>query len=119
MHQNGTDIIFTVAGESGLGAISAAKQFSDLRIIGVDSDQSYLGPGVVMASVVKNLESVVYREIKGALEGSYSPGLEVNNLANNGSSLAINPRFRDVSTVVESYTDEAIRQEEAYSLLPS
>lgn len=111
MYRNGTDIIFTVAGASGLGAISAAKKSQDLKIIGVDSDQSYLGPGVVIASVVKNLDPVVYWELSEALNGRFTPGLVEYNLTNDGSSLAINPRFGDISKIIESKMNEAVQQE--------
>lgn len=111
MYRNGTDIIFTVAGASGLGAISAAKKSQDLKIIGVDSDQSYLGPGVVIASVVKNLDPVVYWELSEALNGRFTPGLVVYNLTNDGSSLAINPRFGDLSKIIESKMNKAVQQE--------
>ncbi len=111
MYQNGTDIIFTVAGESGLGAISAAKGVPDLKIIGVDSDQSYLGPGVVIASVVKNLDSVVYHELSEALSGRFTHGLVVYNLSTDGASVAINPRFRDLSGIIENRMEEAVKKE--------
>lgn len=112
MHQNGTDIIFTVAGESGgLGAISTAKKLPDLKIIGVDSDQSYLGPGVVIASVVKNLDMVVYHELSEALSGRFTPGLVVYNLSTGGASVAINPRFHDISGIIENRMKEAVSQE--------
>jgi basic membrane protein A len=111
MYRNGTDIIFTVAGGSGLGAITAAKQLNGLKIIGVDSDQSYLGPGVVIASVVKNLEDVVYTEITEALRGSYEPGVVVYGLSSGGSSLVINPRFNYLSSIIENQKDAAAEQE--------
>lgn len=115
MHRNGTDIIFTVAGESGLGAISAAKRLPGLHIIGVDSDQSYLGPGVVIASVVKNLESVVYQEIAEGLIGS-DTGLIIYGLENNGASLAINPRLPHLTSVINNRIEEAGNQERSYTL---
>ena len=111
MYRNGTDIIFTVAGESGLGAISAAKELPDLTIIGVDSDQSYLGPGVVIASVVKNLDSVVYREVTDALNGRFTPGLIICNLSNGGTSVAVNPRFGNLSDIIDRKMEEAVMQE--------
>ncbi|MBN1166828.1 MAG: BMP family ABC transporter substrate-binding protein [Methanospirillaceae archaeon] len=112
MYRNGTDIIFTVAGESGLGAISAAKELPDLKIIGVDCDQSYLGPGVVIASVIKNLDLVVYRELTEALNDNFTPGLALYNLSNDGARVAVNPRFDTLSKIVESRIKEAVRQED-------
>ncbi len=111
MYRNGTDIIFTVAGESGLGAISAAKELPDLKIIGVDCDQSNLGPGVVIASVVKNLDLAVYRELTEALNDNFTPGLAIYDLSNDGARVAINPRFDTLSGIIESRMKEAVRQE--------
>ncbi len=107
MYLNQTDIIFTVAGGSGLGVISAARNLSGLRIIGVDSDQSPLGPEVVLASVVKNIDTVVYREVIAGLNGSFTPGAEETGLRTGGSSLVINPKFKDLSAVIGTRFDEA------------
>jgi basic membrane lipoprotein Med (substrate-binding protein (PBP1-ABC) superfamily)/ABC-type branched-subunit amino acid transport system substrate-binding protein len=114
MYRSGTDIIFAVAGESGLGAISAAKQIQGLKIIGVDSDQSSLGPGVVIASVVKNVDQVVYNEIQGTLEGSYQKGVEINGFENGSSSLVFNSRFENLSSVTRGHEKEAATLEKEY-----
>ena len=49
--ESGVDVIFPVAGGSGLGVIEAAKETDQtLFALGVDVDQSYLGPGVIIGS---------------------------------------------------------------------
>jgi basic membrane protein A and related proteins len=53
-----TQVIFAVAGGCGLGAISLAGQ-SHIWAIGVDSDQSYLGPQM-LTSALKNVAQSVY-----------------------------------------------------------
>lgn len=111
MYRNGTDIIFTVAGKSGLGAITAANNLTGLQIIGVDSDQSALGPDVVLASVVKNMDAVVYREVIAGLNGSFTPGVKETGLETGGSSLIINPRFKNLSSIIDSRLDEAEKRE--------
>lgn len=111
MYRNGTDVIFTVAGGSGPGAISAAKRLPGLYIIGVDTDQSALGPGVVVASVVKNLDEVVYREIKNTLSGSFTPGAYETGLSDGGTRTVVNPRFNNLSVVVARWSDEAAQRE--------
>jgi basic membrane lipoprotein Med (substrate-binding protein (PBP1-ABC) superfamily) len=82
----------------------------------VDSDQSDLGPGVVLASVVKNLDTVVDREIEAGINGSFKPGQEVTGIETNGSSLVFNPRFSNLSSIIENRYTEAIEMEEKYSL---
>jgi basic membrane lipoprotein Med (substrate-binding protein (PBP1-ABC) superfamily)/DNA-binding SARP family transcriptional activator len=68
---DGFDVIFTAAGPCGLGALSAAG-IRGVWGVGVDSDQSYLGPHI-LASVVKRfdraLELAVRRYLDGALPG--------------------------------------------------
>ena len=54
MYRNGVDNVFTVAGNTGLGGIQAAKD-KNKYVIGVDVDQNYLAPKNVICSVVKDL----------------------------------------------------------------
>ncbi len=111
---NGTDVIFTVAGGSGTGVIAYARNTSGLKIIGVDSDQSVLGPDVVVASVLKNLDQVVYREISSVIEGNFSPGVELSGLAENGSGIVINPNFENLSSLIADRYGEATEAENRY-----
>lgn len=69
MSNNGVDIIFHAAGGSGLGVIEGARKFKYL-VIGVDSDQTILAPGKVVASLVKRLDVGVTKAIQKYLEGS-------------------------------------------------
>ncbi|WP_319579106.1 BMP family ABC transporter substrate-binding protein [uncultured Methanospirillum sp.] len=108
---NGTDVIFTVAGGSGTGVIEYARNTSGLKIIGVDSDQSVLGPDVVVASVLKNLDQVVYREISSVMEGNFTPGTELSGLAENGSGIVINPNFGNLSSLIADRYGEATEAE--------
>lgn len=68
MYQDGgVDIIFTVAGDTGLGCIQAAKEL-DKYVIGVDTDQNYLAPLNVLFSVTKCIPTVVSEVVKGYAE---------------------------------------------------
>ncbi|HJJ36642.1 MAG TPA: BMP family ABC transporter substrate-binding protein [Methanocorpusculum sp.] len=58
MYAKGADNVFTVAGDTGLGGIQAAKDM-DKYVIGVDVDQNYLAPKNVLCSVVKDLQNVI------------------------------------------------------------
>lgn len=57
-----SSVVFNVAGACGLGALETAKR-SGVYGIGVDIDQSYLGP-FILTSVVKNLNEAVYDLVK-------------------------------------------------------
>ena len=71
----GSKVVFQVAGGCGLGALSAAK---DERVwgIGVDADQSFLGPHV-LTSALKGVDSAVFLTIKSVDDGSFEGGRNV------------------------------------------
>src|SRR5437763_4542226 len=58
----GSGIVFEAAGQCGLGGLSAAKQ-KHVWGIGVDADQSYLGPHM-LTSATKKVDVGVYDTIK-------------------------------------------------------
>src|SRR4029078_8198966 len=59
--QEGSQVVFQVAGQCGLGALDAAKE-KGKQGIGVDADQAYLGDHV-MTSALKKIDQAVYDEI--------------------------------------------------------
>ena len=61
---NGASVVFQVAGQCGLGVLSAAKE-KKVWGIGVDADQGYLGPHV-LTSAVKKVDVAVYNTIGAA-----------------------------------------------------
>ena len=82
----GAAVIFAVAGPCGLGALDAAKQ-AGVYGVGVDVDQSYLGP-YILTSAVKRVDNGVYLAIKGAQSGVFKGGGNLTfNLKNNGVAL--------------------------------
>jgi basic membrane protein A and related proteins len=79
-YNQGADVIFQVAGQTGLGVINAAKKLGKF-VIGVDRDQNYLAPANVLTSMIKRVDiavlnacaMVVKNEFKG---GQYYYGLK-------------------------------------------
>jgi basic membrane protein A len=65
-------VVFAAAGTCGLGALSAAG-IRGAWGVGVDRDQSYLGPHIV-ASVVKRFDRVVELVVRRFLEGTLPTG---------------------------------------------
>jgi basic membrane protein A len=61
---NGALVVFQVAGQCGLGALSAAKE-KKIFGIGVDADQFYLGPHM-LTSATKKVDVAVYNTIAAA-----------------------------------------------------
>ena len=81
--QQGSKVVFQVAGACGLGALSAAQQ-QGVQGIGVDADQAYLG-SYILTSAEKKVDVAVFNAIKDLLAGKFAPGANVtNNIANGG-----------------------------------
>lgn len=83
---NGADIIFQVAGGSGIGAINAA-QSAGVYAIGVDADQAYVSPNTVLTSAMKGVDTATYDVIKDAVNNQFKSGVQYFNLSNNGVGL--------------------------------
>ena len=88
----GAKIVFQVAGGCGLGALSAAKE-RKVWGIGVDADQSFLGPHV-LTSAQKRVDEAVFRTIRTVVDGNFRGGFNVTfGLAQNGVALGkISPK---------------------------
>jgi basic membrane protein A len=82
----GSDIVFQVAGQCGLGALSAAEE-KNVRGIGVDADQSYLGDHIV-TSALKKVDVAVFETAQQVADGSFSGGEDtVFDVASGGVGL--------------------------------
>jgi basic membrane protein A len=64
---NGATVVFQVAGQCGLGVLSAAKE-KKVFGIGVDADQGYLGRHV-LTSATKKVDVAVFKTIEAAKSG--------------------------------------------------
>ncbi len=95
MYDNGVDIIFTVAGLSGNGAIRAAAE-RRLFVIGVDADQDYMAKGHVLTSVIKKLDTATYTEVAAIMNGKFSPGVHYYGLKEEGVALSPMTFTRDL-----------------------
>ena len=100
-YEQGADIAFNVAGETGIGLLDAAKD-KDRYAIGVDSDQYFLykdaDPGKsanIVTSMMKNVDDSLYRAVKMYVEGNLPVGeAEVLGIAKGGVGVADNENFR-------------------------
>ncbi len=82
----GSSVVFSVAGNCGLGALAAAKD-AGVWGIGVDTDQSFLGD-YILTSVVKRVDQGVAQVIKDVEGGTFKGGSNtVYGLANGGVGL--------------------------------
>ena len=87
----GSVVVFQVAGGCGLGALDAAKE-QGVWGIGVDADQSFLGPHI-LTSATKGVDTAVFDTIKSVQDGSFKGGDKVFGLAQHGVALGkISPK---------------------------
>ena len=87
----GADVIFTAAGNSGLGAFDAVEQSGkDANgrathfVIGVDSNQNMVKPGFVLTSMVKHVDNAVYDIVKDVVNHRFQGGFHVFGLDSDG-----------------------------------
>ena len=94
--EKNADVIFTAAGNSGLGAFDAVEQYgrneqgeANKFVIGVDSNQNAVKPGFVLTSMVKRVDNAVYDVVKEVLEGKFQGGFHVFGLDKDGVAYAV------------------------------
>ena len=93
--QKGADVIFTAAGNSGLGAFDAVEQYGKTNgeankfVIGVDSNQNMVKPGFVLTSMVKRVDNAVYDVVKEVLDGKFQSGFHSFGLDKDGVAYAM------------------------------
>src|SRR5947208_7800247 len=99
----GADVIFTAAGNSGLGAFDAVEQSgkdSSGRathfVIGVDSNQNMVKPGFVLTSMVKRVDNAVYDIVKDVTSGKFKGGFHVFGLESDGVGYVIDQYNKDL-----------------------
>ncbi len=91
----GADIIFTAAGNSGLGAFDAVEQQGKQNgrathfVIGVDSNQNMVKPGFVLTSMVKRVDNAVYAIVQEVVNGKFQAGFHVYGLDKDGVAYAM------------------------------
>ena len=89
--EQGAGVIFQVAGGCGLGALDAAKE-KHVWGIGVDADQSFLGPHI-LTSAVKRVDTAVFDAIRRVVDGKFKGGNIVFGLKDNGVGIGkISPK---------------------------
>jgi len=114
MYSNGTDVIFTCAGYSNMGAFRAANSTSGRYIIGTDSDQSPLGPEFVLASAVKRIDRIVYASVAEELNGTFTGGNHRAGLKEGATGIVYNPKFASYNASVSAWEPRALAGEEKY-----
>ncbi|HYH85090.1 MAG TPA: BMP family ABC transporter substrate-binding protein [Pyrinomonadaceae bacterium] len=92
----GADVIFTAAGNSGLGAFDAVEQAgkdaegrATKFVIGVDSNQNMVKPGFVLTSMVKRVDNAVYQIVSDVVNKQFKGGFHIYGLEADGVAYAM------------------------------
>ena len=87
LYSLGADIVFAVAGKTGEGVIQAAEEHNAFAI-GVDSDQRYISPDHIIASVIKECGLSIYETIDAIMKDEVEAGVvQVYDLKRGGLSI--------------------------------
>ena len=93
----GVDVVYAAAGGTGIGVYQAAKDAGKYAI-GVDSNQNHLHPGTMLTSMVKRVDVAAYNAFKGAMEGTWKPGIQVLGLKEGGVGWALDENNESLIT---------------------
>ncbi len=93
----GADVLYHAAGAAGVGVLRAAADAGKLGI-GEEADQDGLFPGRVLTSMLKNVDTAIYKTFSEAKEGTWTSGVSVLGVKENGVGFAIDRYNRDVLT---------------------
>jgi basic membrane protein A and related proteins len=104
MYQQGADIVFQIAGGTGMGVFQAAQEMGKYAI-GVDSDQATIiaetnpeQARFIPTSMLKNVDNSLYRAISLHLDGQLEYGkTEALGVAEGGVGLAYNNFFDEAT----------------------
>jgi basic membrane protein A and related proteins len=109
--QQGADIVFPVAGGTGIGSAAAAQSSGgNLSVIWVDTDGCVSVPQYCkyfLTSVTKNLTGSVQQYAEQAASGTFPTGNYIGTLQNNGTGLA---PFHDFESKVPSTLQSELDQ---------
>ena len=74
LNEKGADVVFQIASKCGDGVFEAAKE-KGFYAIGVDSDQKYIDPEVIVCSMCKEVGASIYDAVKQYVEKGDDCGL--------------------------------------------
>ena len=83
----GVDVVYTVAGNTGKGVFNAAES-KGIKAIGVDSNQNWVKPGVIVASMFKKLDIAIYDACESVVDKRFPGGTtKIYGLSDGGVGL--------------------------------
>lgn len=110
MYADGADVVFQVAGGSGIGVLQAAKDAGKYAI-GVDQNQNALQPGHVLASMLKHVGNSLVLAVNAAQDGKLQYGKTTSyGLANDGVGLDFTNNSNLVPAAIVKKIDDLKQQ---------
>ena len=107
---SGVDVIFHASGTTGHGVFEAAREMG-IKAIGVDSDQHDEMPGVVITSMIKRVDVVVFDTIRAVGEGRFESGVATFGVAEQGVGyVAEGPHAAGIDRAVKQQVAELSAQ---------
>jgi basic membrane protein A and related proteins len=82
------DIIFAAAGATNQGVFDAAEE-KKLYAIGVDSNQNWVKPGLILTSMLKRVDVAVFDVIKSEVDKKFEKGTKYYGLTDKGIDFAV------------------------------
>jgi basic membrane protein A len=110
-YDQGADIVFPVAGLTGVGSFEAAKEKGEgVWVIAADTDQSQLGAEFQLAVATKGVDTAVFTVTEQVVNDEFVGGIQSLGLAEEGVGLTSPGGFvpDDVMAVVEQYKQAII-----------
>ncbi len=104
MFAEGADIVYQVAGGTGIGIIEAAKA-EGRYAIGVDTDQDSMAPGHVLTSMVKRVDVAVEKILEDYAGGAF-PGGQVLTFGLKENGVALSDMEHTKDRIPAAYLDK-------------
>lgn len=105
-YDQGADIVFPVAGKTGVGSFEAAKEKgAGFWVIAADADQAHLGADNQLAVAAKGVDTAVFSAAQQLVDGAFEGGIRELGLAEDGVDL-LNPGghvTEEIMATVEAY----------------
>lgn len=105
-YNQGANIVFPIAGRTGVGSFDAAKQMGEgYWVIAADADQSHLGPEHQLCAALKNIDEAVVRVIGQVVNDEFTGGIQNLGLAEDGVGIGAYHESvsEDVRATVDAY----------------
>jgi len=78
-YNNGADIIFPIAGRTGVGSFDAANEKgAGFWVVAADTDQSHLGPGRQLCAAKKGVDIAFFNAAEAEVNGTFAGGAVAN-----------------------------------------